>query len=133
MTQVVLVKLVHLPVYAYTETEVANFVFYTAPISDTAPSEAPPNLPSSPSALAPSKKVKHPSLILVIGLGAVILIIAVITVVMLCFCVSRREKHTEPFKETGMRRVVSKCVFICSFSSFMLLLNFLVCTMLISL
>ncbi|XP_057811938.1 proline-rich receptor-like protein kinase PERK15 [Salvia miltiorrhiza] len=76
-----------------------------APISDTAPSEAPPNLPSSPSALAPSKKVKHPSLILVIGLGAVILIIAVITVVMLCFCVSRQEKHIiEPIKETAKQR-----------------------------
>lgn len=77
-----------------------------APISDTAPSEAPPNLPSSPSALVTSKKVKHPSLILVVGLGAVILIIAVISVVMLCFCVSRQGKHIEPFKETEKQRNV---------------------------
>ncbi|KAL1542982.1 proline-rich receptor-like protein kinase PERK3 [Salvia divinorum] len=77
-----------------------------APISDTAPSEAPPNLPSSPSSVSPSKKVKHPSLILVIGLGAVILIIAVFTVVILCFCVSRQGKHIEPFKETAKQRTV---------------------------
>ncbi|KAL1548392.1 proline-rich receptor-like protein kinase PERK3 isoform X3 [Salvia divinorum] len=77
-----------------------------APISDTAPSEGPPNLPSSPSALAPSKKVKRPSLILVIGLGAVILIITAITVVMLCFCVSRQEKHIEHFKEIEKQRSV---------------------------
>ncbi|KAG6432098.1 hypothetical protein SASPL_103671 [Salvia splendens] len=78
-----------------------------APNSDTAPSEAPPNLPSSPSSVSPSKKVKHPSLILVIGLGAAILIIAVFAVVMLCFCVSRQGKHIEPFsKETAKQRTV---------------------------
>ncbi|KAH6832624.1 Protein kinase superfamily protein [Perilla frutescens var. hirtella] len=77
-----------------------------APISDTAPSETPPNLPSSPSAPVTSKKVKHPSLIIVIGLGAVILIVAVISVVMLCFCVSRQGKHIEPFKETAKQRSV---------------------------
>ncbi|XP_042063754.1 proline-rich receptor-like protein kinase PERK3 [Salvia splendens] len=77
-----------------------------APNSDTAPSEAPPNLPSSPASVSPSKKVKHPSLILVIGLGAAILIIAVFTVVMLCFCVSRQGKHIESFKETAKQRTV---------------------------
>lgn len=62
--------------------------------------------------------MKHPSLILVVGLGAVILIVAVISVVMLCFCVSRQGKHIEPFKETGMQRVAWNYIFICSFISF---------------
>ncbi|XP_011091446.1 receptor-like serine/threonine-protein kinase ALE2 isoform X2 [Sesamum indicum] len=77
-----------------------------APVSNTSPTEAPPNLPSTPAALVTSKKVKRPSLVLVIGLGAIILIVAVISVVILCFCISRQEKHSKPFKETAKQRSV---------------------------
>ncbi|KAI3469980.1 hypothetical protein Pfo_026643 [Paulownia fortunei] len=76
-----------------------------APVSATSPAEAPPNLPSTPAALT-SKEVKRPSLVLLIGLGAVILIVAVISVVIICFCISRQGKHVEPFKETAKQRTV---------------------------
>ncbi|PIN16182.1 Serine/threonine protein kinase [Handroanthus impetiginosus] len=77
-----------------------------APVSATSPTEAAPKLPSTPAAPVTSKKVKRPSLVLVIGLGAIILIIAVVSVVIICFCVSRQGKHVEPLKETAKQRAV---------------------------
>ncbi|KAL0349182.1 UNVERIFIED_CONTAM: hypothetical protein Sangu_1146000 [Sesamum angustifolium] len=71
-----------------------------APVSNSSPTKAPPNLPATPAALVTSKKVKRPSLVLVVGLGAIILIVAVVSV-LLCFCISRREQQSKPFKETG--------------------------------
>ncbi|KAK6161766.1 hypothetical protein DH2020_005147 [Rehmannia glutinosa] len=77
-----------------------------APVSATSPAEAPPNFPSTPGALITSKKVKRPSLVLVIGLGVIILLIAVISVVIVCFCISRQGKHIEPLKETAKQKAV---------------------------
>ncbi|XP_051127937.1 proline-rich receptor-like protein kinase PERK3 [Andrographis paniculata] len=77
-----------------------------APASAASPVEAHPNLPSTPASPAASKKVKRPSLVLLIGLGAVILIVAVISVFIICFCINRRVKFNIPVKETEKQRTV---------------------------
>ncbi|KAL8481121.1 hypothetical protein ACS0TY_027597 [Phlomoides rotata] len=77
-----------------------------APVSGTAPEKAPPNLPSTPAALVTSNKTKRPNLIIVIGVGAVIMIVAFISAVIICFCISRHGKHIDHLKETGKQRTV---------------------------
>ncbi|KAG8369659.1 hypothetical protein BUALT_Bualt14G0036800 [Buddleja alternifolia] len=77
-----------------------------APVSAITPAEAPPNLPSTPAALVTSKKVKRPNLLLIIGIGAVIVILAIISVVIICLCASRQGKHIEPLKEAAKPRNV---------------------------
>ncbi|GFP92852.1 receptor-like serine/threonine-protein kinase ale2 [Phtheirospermum japonicum] len=70
------------------------------------PAEAPPQIPSTPGSLVASKKVRRPSLALIIGLGALILLIAAISLLIVCFCVPCQGKHTEPIKETAKQRTV---------------------------
>ncbi|KAL7105773.1 hypothetical protein ACP275_07G066200 [Erythranthe tilingii] len=77
-----------------------------APNSAKSPAEASPKLPSTPTALVNSGKVKRPSFVLVIGLGAVVLIVAIVSVVIVCLCVSRQGKPVESFKETAKQRTV---------------------------
>ncbi|KAL6532207.1 hypothetical protein OROGR_014177 [Orobanche gracilis] len=78
-----------------------------SPVFATFPAKGPPTLPSTPDALVASKKVRRPGSVLVIGFGALILVVAVMSVVIICFCVSRpRWKHIEPLKETAKPRSV---------------------------
>ncbi|KAL8048442.1 hypothetical protein ABFX02_07G066200 [Erythranthe guttata] len=77
-----------------------------APNSAKSPAEASPKLPSTPTAQVNSGKVKRPSFVLVIGLGAVVLIVAIVSVVIVCLCVSRQGKPVESFKETAKQRTV---------------------------
>ncbi|KAL6548523.1 hypothetical protein OROGR_008944 [Orobanche gracilis] len=77
------------------------------PIFAISPAKASPNLPSTPDALVASKKVRRPGSVLVIGFGALILLVAVMSVVIIFFCVSRPGwKHIEPLKETAKPRSV---------------------------
>ncbi|KAL6517105.1 hypothetical protein OROHE_017811 [Orobanche hederae] len=78
-----------------------------APVFATSPAKAPPNLSSTPDALVASRKVRRPGSVLIIGFGALILLVAVMSVVIICFCVSRPGwKHIEPLKETAKPRSV---------------------------
>ncbi|KAL3531541.1 hypothetical protein ACH5RR_010863 [Cinchona calisaya] len=74
----------------------------TAPLSAVPLAEASPQLPSTPSAVIPSNNGNHSSLILVIAIGSGILIIAIISILVICHCVSHRGKKrasiTEPVK-----------------------------------
>lgn len=78
------------------------FVCFTAPVSSKPPVGTPPHLPSTPAAVATSDKGKRPSLVLIIGIGAGILLIAIISVLIICLCTSHQGRKTEPFKEAGM-------------------------------
>ncbi|CAA0840007.1 Protein kinase superfamily protein [Striga hermonthica] len=77
-----------------------------APSSAKSPAEKPPSFPSTSGAFVTSKKVRRPSIVVVIGLGALILLVVVMSVVIICFCVCRQGKHSEPFKETAKQRSV---------------------------
>lgn len=74
-----------------------------APHIAAAPTKAPPSLPSSPTSANTSGRGKHLSLILLVGIAAGILAVAVVSVLILCSCASRRRK---PPKETAKPRAV---------------------------
>lgn len=77
-----------------------------APHIATSPTKAPPSLPSSPTSANDSGRGKHLSLMLLVGIAAGILSVAVISVLILCLCVSRRRKPEAPPKETAKPRTV---------------------------
>ncbi|KAL7199074.1 hypothetical protein ACSBR2_021372 [Camellia fascicularis] len=76
-----------------------------APLIATSPAEASPHLPSTPTSLGTSNKGKDPNLILIVGIVAAILIIAVISVLIICSC-SHQGKTNAPSKETAKPRNV---------------------------
>ncbi|KZV34860.1 hypothetical protein F511_00762 [Dorcoceras hygrometricum] len=76
-----------------------------APLSAVSPVVAPHKLPSVPAAVNANTK-KLPSLVLVIGIGALSLIIAVVSMVIVCLCVSRKEKNVELSKDTVKQRTL---------------------------
>lgn len=77
-----------------------------APVSAISPLKGPPNLPSAPAAPSTSKFIKRPSFVLVIGLGALTLLVAVISVASICLCSNRQGTHNEPFKGSVNQRAV---------------------------
>ncbi|GMQ00344.1 hypothetical protein CsSME_00047466 [Camellia sinensis var. sinensis] len=76
-----------------------------APLIATSPTKASPHLPSTPTSLGTSNKGKDPNLILIVGIVAAILIIAVISVLIICSC-SHQGKTNAPSKETAKPRNV---------------------------
>ncbi|ERN02100.1 hypothetical protein AMTR_s00045p00160070 [Amborella trichopoda] len=90
--------------------EVLNFTWFKppAPAPETA---APPVM--SPQAATPisagvsyssSKRVKHPSLVLLIGIGSGILIIFIVSVVVICSCTSGQRKKEAPPIQTAKQK-----------------------------
>uniref|UniRef100_A0A5B6ZIR2 Putative proline-rich receptor-like protein kinase PERK15 isoform X2 n=1 Tax=Davidia involucrata TaxID=16924 RepID=A0A5B6ZIR2_DAVIN len=77
-----------------------------APLIAMSPAEAPPHLPSTPSSPVTSNKGKHPSLVLLVGIGAGILIIAIISVLIICSCASRQGKTKASPIEPAKPRIV---------------------------
>ncbi|KAL3517361.1 hypothetical protein ACH5RR_019950 [Cinchona calisaya] len=75
-----------------------------APISALPPTEAPQQLTSTPDAPVSSNKGNNSSLILVIAIGSGILIIAVISILVICHCASHRGKKRAPIKEPEKMR-----------------------------
>ncbi|KAM7526981.1 hypothetical protein LguiB_030391 [Lonicera macranthoides] len=76
-----------------------------APLIAT-PVEAPPRMPSTPASLDSSSKEKHPSLILIVGIGAAVLIIFIIGVLIICSCASHKGKKQSSSEETAKPRTV---------------------------
>ncbi|KAA8543021.1 hypothetical protein F0562_021484 [Nyssa sinensis] len=76
-----------------------------APLIAMSPAEAPPHLPSTPSSLFTSNKGKHPSLVLLVGIGATILVIA-ISVLLICSRASCRGKTKASPIEAAKPRTV---------------------------
>ncbi|CAL5357744.1 unnamed protein product [Camellia sinensis] len=76
-----------------------------SPLIATSPTKASPHLPSTPTSLGTSNKGKDPNLILIVGIVAAILIIAVISVLIICSC-SHQGKTNAPSKETAKPRNV---------------------------
>ncbi|XP_010556689.1 PREDICTED: proline-rich receptor-like protein kinase PERK3 [Tarenaya hassleriana] len=83
-----------------------NLTWFEAPAPSRAPNGAPQPLkaPSSGSsastAVSSPKKRRHPSLILIFAIAAGMLIIAIISVLIICSCALREGKAMEPQKET---------------------------------
>nr|KAJ0184476.1 hypothetical protein LSAT_V11C900455650 [Lactuca sativa] len=74
-----------------------------APHIATSPTKSPPSLPSTPTSAnnSSSGRGKHLSLMLLVGIAAGILSVAVISVLILCSCASRRRKPEASPKETA--------------------------------
>ncbi|KAK1437218.1 hypothetical protein QVD17_03006 [Tagetes erecta] len=87
-----------------------------APQVTTSPTKPPPSLPSSPTSADTSSSGKRLSLILLVGIGAGILSVAVICVLILCSCVSRRRKPESLPKETAKPRTTESLQTAGSFS-----------------
>ncbi|KAL7164272.1 hypothetical protein ACSBR2_040226 [Camellia fascicularis] len=62
-------------------------------------------LPLTPTQLVNSNNGKHPNLILIVGIGAGMLIIAITAVLIICSCSSRRGNKKASAKETDISRV----------------------------
>ncbi|PSS06060.1 Receptor-like serine/threonine-protein kinase [Actinidia chinensis var. chinensis] len=77
-----------------------------APLSATSPSEASPRLPSSPTSTVNSNKGKNPSLILIVGIGAGILIIGIFAVLVICSRSSHQGKAKASIKDTVKPRTL---------------------------
>ncbi|XP_071738359.1 proline-rich receptor-like protein kinase PERK10 [Rutidosis leptorrhynchoides] len=77
-----------------------------APHIATPPTKPPPSMPSSPTTTNTSRGGKRLSLILVVGIGACILCVAVICVLILCSCASRRRKPELLPKEAAKPRTM---------------------------
>lgn len=75
---------------------------YTAPQAAMSPMEVGPHLPSTPAPVASADKGKHPNLILIVGIVAGILIIAVISMLIIYACASKRGKKKRSPNETGI-------------------------------
>ncbi|KAL2540425.1 Protein kinase superfamily protein [Abeliophyllum distichum] len=103
---------VHLDPALVGDYQLLNITWFKPPVSSQAPFsskppvEAPPHLPSTPATVVTSNKGKRPSLVLIIGIGAGILIIAIISVLIICSCASHHGKMREPFKEAAKARTV---------------------------
>ncbi|CAA2989316.1 proline-rich receptor kinase PERK3 [Olea europaea subsp. europaea] len=103
---------VHLDPALVGDYQLLNITWFKPPVSSQAPVSSkppvgtPPHLPSTPAAVATSDKGKRPSLVLIIGIGAGILLIAIISVLIICLCTSHQGRKTEPFKEAAMARNV---------------------------
>lgn len=74
----------------------------TAPVLDMSPRAAPFHLPSTPTSSSAAKGGKHLILILILGIGGLLLIAVIISVVVIFSCKSNKEHKNEPAKETGM-------------------------------
>ncbi|XP_009783681.1 receptor-like serine/threonine-protein kinase ALE2 [Nicotiana tabacum] len=72
-----------------------------APRSAMSPVQAAPWLPSAPAVTVSSNKRRHPSLILIVGIVAGILIITIISTLFICFCGSNQRQKKRPHKETA--------------------------------
>ncbi|GFZ04523.1 protein kinase superfamily protein [Actinidia rufa] len=77
-----------------------------APLSATSPAEASPRLPSSPTSTVTSNKGKNPSLILIVGIGAGILIIGIFAVLVICSRSSHQGKAKASIKDTVKPRTL---------------------------
>ncbi|CAK9152891.1 unnamed protein product [Ilex paraguariensis] len=91
-----------------------NFTWFQPPVPSQAPlisrppEEAPPNLPSTPTSVitSSSNQGNHLSLILIVGIGAGILIIAIISVLIICLRASHQRKKKMSPKETAKSRTL---------------------------
>lgn len=73
-----------------------------APLVASSPTKTPPHQPSNSTAFVAPNRRKHPTSILIIGIVAGILTIAVIFVLVICLCTSRRGRKTKSSsKETA--------------------------------
>lgn len=87
-----------------------------APASALPPKEAPPHLPTNPAPIASTSKGKHSSLILVIGIGAGILMIVVLSMLIICCRASKRGKGRASTIDMGKTRTVEAVPPVGSFS-----------------
>lgn len=85
----------------FLNTNMAYRIFYAAPLPATSPAKAPPYHPPASTSLSTSNKGKHSSLILILGLGAGVLFIAITSLLIVCLCMFRQEKPKAPPIETG--------------------------------
>ncbi|XP_006349178.1 serine/threonine-protein kinase PBS1 [Solanum tuberosum] len=85
--------------------QLLNITLFKPPVSSQAPRsamspvEAAPNLPSAPAVTVSSHKGRHPSLILIVGIVAGILIITIISTLFICFCGSNHGQKKGSHKE----------------------------------
>ncbi|XP_024019411.1 proline-rich receptor-like protein kinase PERK3 isoform X1 [Morus notabilis] len=77
-----------------------------APLPASSPTKAPPYHPSASSSPSTSSKGRHSSLILILGIGAGVLFIAIISLLIACLCMSCQEKTKAPPMETEKQRTV---------------------------
>ncbi|KAK2968337.1 hypothetical protein RJ640_021726 [Escallonia rubra] len=77
-----------------------------APLIAKSPKGALPHMPSTHSDVVTSNKGKHPSLILIVGIGAGILIIAIVTVLIICSFASRQGETKASLKGTAQSKTV---------------------------
>lgn len=75
---------------------------FAAPLVATSPQKAPSQGSSATTSVSAPGKQRHPNLILIFAVAAGVLIIAIISVLIICSCALREEKAPDPHKEAGM-------------------------------
>ncbi|XP_060217577.1 serine/threonine-protein kinase PBS1 isoform X1 [Lycium barbarum] len=87
--------------------QLLNITWFKPPVSSQAPRsamspvEASPKLPSAPAVTVSSGKGRRPSLILIVGIVAGILIITIISTLFFCFCGSKQGQKKGSHKEAA--------------------------------
>nr|GMD60892.1 proline-rich receptor-like protein kinase PERK3 [Ipomoea batatas] len=87
-----------------------------APLAAMSPMEAGPHLPSTHAPFTPADKGKHPNLILIVGIVAGILIFAVISMLIIYACASKRGEKKRSPNETVKPRSVDSIQTVGSFA-----------------
>jgi len=100
----------HLPVWCFLEyitmipcicTKIGLNMF-AAPLVASSPHKAPSQGSSATTSVRSPGKKRHPNLILIFSIAAGVLILAIITVLVICSRALREEKAPDPHKEAGM-------------------------------
>lgn len=75
---------------------------FAAPLVASSPHKAPSQGSSASTSVRSTGKQRHPNLILIFAIAAGVLILAIISVLVICSCAVREEKAPDPHKEAGM-------------------------------
>lgn len=75
---------------------------FAAPLVASSPHKAPSQGSSASMSVRSTGKQRHPNLILIFAIAAGVLILAIISVLVICSCAVREEKAPDPHKEAGM-------------------------------
>lgn len=90
-------------------------IFAAAPLIAPSPAEVPSYKPSSPAALVTSNKGgKHTNLTLIVSIGAGFLVIAIVSVLIVCSCASRRGKEKASPVGIGDAIIIQLRVLMCT-------------------
>lgn len=79
-----------------------GLILFAAPMVASSPHKAPSQGSSATTSVNSPGKKRHPNLILIFAVAAGVLIIAIISVLIICSCALREEKAPDPHKEAGI-------------------------------